>query len=241
MKLFSRLSKEQKTKMCQECGKEFVKHRDTSNAQWVQRIYCSRKCSHVVLRGRFVSKETRDKIRKSNTGKTHSTDTRKKLSTQNLGRTPWNKGISMAPETKNKLSTSLKGKVSAMKGRKHSAESNEKNRLAHIGRPNPNRGIKVHTCGPLNGNWKGGVSKRNKTSRQLHMETIEYKNWRRMVFERDNYTCVLCGIRGGKLNADHIKRYADFPELRLDVDNGRTLCEDCHKKTDTYGNRKVVA
>jgi len=49
------------------------------------------------------------------------------------------------------------------------------------------------------------------------------------VFERDEHTCQDCGQRGGKLNAHHIKSYIDHVELRLDVDNGITLCCDCHK------------
>lgn len=57
----------------------------------------------------------------------------------------------------------------------------------------------------------------------------EYKNWRRSVFERDNYTCRSCGARGCRLNAHHIKAYAFFPDLRYEVTNGLTLCEICHK------------
>ena len=83
--------------------------------------------------------------------------------------------------------------------------------------------------------WKGGVSKINNTERKNFMYTFEYRNWRKLVFERDKFTCQFCKVVGLKLNADHIKPYAFFPELRLDVDNGRTLCECCHRKTETYG------
>jgi len=88
--------------------------------------------------------------------------------------------------------------------------------------------------GANNPKWKGGISKLNKTERQLAMQTIEYKLWRLSVFERDNFTCQSCGEKGGKLNADHIKPWVFFPELRYKIDNGRTLCVDCHRKTDTY-------
>lgn len=57
-----------------------------------------------------------------------------------------------------------------------------------------------------------------------------YANWRKTVFERDDYTCQVCGQVCGKLNAHHIRRFADYPELRLEVTNGITLCEDCHRK-----------
>jgi len=73
-------------------------------------------------------------------------------------------------------------------------------------------------------NWRGGVS----TERHLAMNSFEYKAWRTAVFERDDFTCQDCGERGVTLHADHLKRWADFPELRYDVDNGRTLCIPCH-------------
>ena len=60
-----------------------------------------------------------------------------------------------------------------------------------------------------------------------------------MVFKRDNFKCVLCGDKkGGNIEADHIKDFALYPELRLDINNGRTLCKSCHKKTDNYGFKK---
>ncbi len=58
---------------------------------------------------------------------------------------------------------------------------------------------------------------------------VEYKMWRRNVFERDDYTCQHCGARGVKLNAHHIKPYSIYFDLRYSVPNGITLCVPCHK------------
>lgn len=59
----------------------------------------------------------------------------------------------------------------------------------------------------------------------------EAERWRKAVFARDNFTCQTCNIRGTYLEADHIKPFAYFPELRLELSNGRTLCRKCHDKT----------
>ena len=84
-----------------------------------------------------------------------------------------------------------------------------------------------------NGMWKGGKAKERNCSSQ----TRAYKRWRKAVFERDDYTCVFCSTRGGNLNADHILPYAFFPHLRLSLNNGRTLCIDCHQKTYKESSR----
>jgi hypothetical protein len=79
--------------------------------------------------------------------------------------------------------------------------------------------------------YKGGITSKNMSIRK----SIESKLWREAVFQRDDFTCQECSIKGGKLNADHIKPFSIYKKLRFDVDNGRTLCVECHRKTDTYG------
>lgn len=78
------------------------------------------------------------------------------------------------------------------------------------------------------------------TTNQLIRKSVPYQQWRKSVFERDDYTCQLCGIKGTYLHADHIKRFADYPELRLTLSNGRALCVACHIKTPTWGGRKQL-
>jgi 5-methylcytosine-specific restriction endonuclease McrA len=77
-----------------------------------------------------------------------------------------------------------------------------------------------------NGNWRGGVTR----GRKKILSTARYKRWRRAVFERDDFTCVDCGQRGGSLEADHVKQWAHYPRLRYAVSNGATRCADCHRR-----------
>lgn len=93
--------------------------------------------------------------------------------------------------------------------------------------------FKSEDCkGDKHWNWKGGIA----TSR---INDFRLKNWRKSVFERDDFTCQDCGVRGGELNAHHIKSWAEYPELRFCIDNGQTLCRKCHYKTASYGNKKI--
>lgn len=79
--------------------------------------------------------------------------------------------------------------------------------------------------GELHPNWKGGVS----LERDKIKNTIEYKMWREDVYKKDNYTCQKCkNNTGGNLHAHHILNFSNHIELRCDVENGITLCKNCH-------------
>lgn len=57
-----------------------------------------------------------------------------------------------------------------------------------------------------------------------------YKKWRLEVYKRDRYQCQWPNCKCKKrLNAHHIKKWADYPALRFLVDNGITLCYQHHK------------
>lgn len=118
----------------------------------------------------------------------------------------------------------------------HTEEAKDKMRMAAFGKKYTNEINKkkgVHCIGEGNHNWRGGVTSENDKIRK----TIQYKEWRKGVFDRDNYTCQGCGRKedvSGKLNAHHIKQFSKFPNLRFELTNGITLCKPCHEKTDTY-------
>lgn len=66
--------------------------------------------------------------------------------------------------------------------------------------------------------------------REEKRDTAEIIHWRKKVFKRDDYTCQCCSSRNVILNAHHIRNYAEEKGLRLDLNNGVTLCSNCHTK-----------
>ena len=78
-------------------------------------------------------------------------------------------------------------------------------------------------------NWKGGKYSENYRDRRKFRDVLQ-----KQVFERDDYTCQMCGLRGVNLQVDHIQPWSEYIELRFCIDNCRTLCANCHY-TITFG------
>ena len=55
----------------------------------------------------------------------------------------------------------------------------------------------------------------------------EYQRWRQDVKERDENTCRVCGVQRN-LHVHHIKPLEKYPEFATILDNGITLCGNCH-------------
>jgi hypothetical protein len=171
--------------------------------------------------------------RRKNGSYFHTPETRKKISQNSLGKKlkplteKHKKAISLAHKGKPSWNRGIFGEKSHSFGKqyclgyKHTEEARQKMKNSQ------KKGAEHH-------NWKGGISKGyNKGYRNSY----EYKKWRMSVFERDNFSCQFCGIRGVYITAHHIKSWAKYPELRLIIANGITLCEECHKLTDNYKGR----
>ena len=150
-----------------------------------------------------------------------------------------NRGFKHSEETKRKISQFKIGKKRTLEQRKNIS-------LSHKGQTPWNKGKSGYRVAPrkIESRIKASQTMRNKLigyirktdESKLARVSMEWKLWREAVFKRDNWICVWCGKKGGVLHPDHIKPFALFPELRFAIDNGRTLCVDCHKTTDTWGN-----
>lgn len=182
--------------------------------------------------GKKHTDESRRKISIAKTGKTHvgvipGAETRRRQSLAKLG-----KKLSKEHAKNISIAAKKNGHGKWMTGKKHSKETIMK--ISQVVK----RGEECNF-------WKGGITPLHNQIRH----SLEYKNWRRAIFERDNYTCQGCGVFGGDLCVDHypkpfsqiifqykIKSMEDalLCEELWDISENRTLCKPCHKMTPTY-------
>jgi 5-methylcytosine-specific restriction endonuclease McrA len=143
------------------------------------------------------------------------------------------KGIPKSEETKKRISITVQGRESGFKGKHHKTETREI--LSKIRR------------------------EKYKEKQTINKQVRRYwklEEWRKKVFERDNYTCQKCGIKNKKglgktvyIHAHHIKSLSSIigelsfekailVEELYDINNGVTLCIKCHKKEHKRKNKK---
>ena len=147
----------------------------------------------------------------------------------------------LTDEHKRKIGLAHKGRIGPMLGRHHSSETKEKirqsnlnqkrssesrhkMRLAHLGIPHSSKGKpRPNWRGANSSMWKDGAS----PERNKFRGSFEYIQWSRSILEKSHFRCVRCGEYSNGVH--HLRNYADYPELRLDPENGASICKECHE------------
>lgn len=176
--------------------------------------------------GHKQTEEAKQKNREAHLGKKGcigrivSDETRMKISNANRGRI-------VPEEERRKMRIARANRIFDSETRRKIGDANRKRVWTDESRAKASISLKGKYAGENSPHWKGGITSVNERLRK----SPEYKKWRLSVFERDDYTCFMCNTRGGHLHAHHIRTRSSNPDLMLDVNNGITLCSQCHRKT----------
>jgi hypothetical protein len=212
---------------CVDCGKGLI--RKTAVRCWnCHKVYLKTRDGYT--KGKPCSEETKSKLSIIASEAMKNPERKEKLRLSNVGKIPWNKGI----HTPFSGHGFKKGHTPWIAGKHHTAEalkimsekSKSKNPHYWLGKKKPHMsGEKCHL-------WKGGVTLQNHAIRT----SLEFQEWRKSCYDRDNYTCQKTGVRGGILHVHHIESFHCNHELRYDVNNGITLSASVHYEFhNTYG------
>jgi hypothetical protein len=201
-----------KTANCLHCTKEYTTRKLTQK-------FCAKSCANSAKKGITCSPATQFKK--------GSVPVNKKESIKKVCKCGKEFEVKPSEDRIKSCSQSCakKGLPSPNKGKKASEETRKKQRDSKLG-----------IRGEAHWNYRGY---KNKNERKIAIAQDEYKQWRLAIFKRDEYTCQICNIKGGTLQADHIVPWCINKELRYDINNGRTLCIECHRKTPTYGVKAI--
>jgi len=174
---------------------------------------------------------------------------REKIRIGHKGINTWTKGKKHSKETKEKMSKTAKRVGSGTRLLKRYGNKDRNGWGLLPDAKEIKRKMSVARRGNKNSQWRGGISLINKRIRGI----IEYRQWQSDVFQRDNWTCQTCYERGCYLVAHHIKSFAKILKennIRTieeaincgelwDINNGITLCLDCHKLTKNYKGKAI--
>lgn len=92
-----------------------------------------------------------------------------------------------------------------------------------------NRELTAQRRGQLSHFWNPNLTEEERRGRR----DGDVKKWATQVKRRDDFTCQVCGSEE-KLVAHHLNSYKSDKENRYNVENGITLCRECH--TDFHCN-----
>ncbi len=225
-------------KNCIICGALYKKKITESKKYWSQKLFCSRRCSHKNKFGKCVSKNTQFQTGEYKLGNIeHRYDCRcihclpKKGSLNNF----WKGGGTL----KKCLFCGIEFEIEKHREKTAKFCSRKCTNSSRIGKPFGR---------PFPQKLSTRISRLPRKELQKRIRELpEYLKWRKAIMIRDVFKCVLCGV-GGRLQVDHIIPFWKILDESIitsveeavqtkelwDLNNGRTLCEACHKLTPTY-------
>lgn len=224
---------------CKTCGKEF--HRPPSDIKRGNGKYCSLKCKPIWNKGKIgvmpipwntgskkqkvscICKICGKEFEEFSSGIKEGRGKHCSRKCADIGRKVWNKGFKILKDgerAKNWNSGFPKCKNC------DKTLSVRKNKLGLCRQCVGTDKVYLHKLSVVHRKITG-THKKQFYSREVR-NSAEFRDWRETIFKRDNYTCVLCESRGSYLHPHHIYSFSKFPKLRLDTNNGVTLCKDCH-------------
>lgn len=259
--------------ICEYCGKSFE--------SFARQTACGRKCGYILRskrhkkKGRFVKckwcgksiYKIPSKIRKRNfccvnhkfkfnkadsnmsKGWTHTKEARDRIAEANRQK---DYKANLTDKGREALRKSAIKNLQNKEAQKKSAQARINMKLSEEHKVKIRKNAKY---GKDNHAYKGGITKLSVRIRDLP----EYKKWRDVVFNRDDYTCQICGARSGNgkavfLHPHHIISFSAIMEkykiksikqaisceALWDIGNGRTLCRECHEDTDNFAGRNLT-
>lgn len=170
-----------------------------------------------------------------------SKEWRENLSKSLRGRSTWNKGLKLGKNPEH--SKRMKGRKPWNKGKVGSCPHTKEWREL----------MSKKMSGANGSNWQGGITLLNFQIRN----SFRYRQWRSDVFERDKYVCQKCGKTKCWIESHHLKMFslilkenniqtldeALACEELWNINNGTTLCKECHKmenKTQMTNNKYAI-
>lgn len=217
----------ERNKKCPCCNKTFYNKHGYPFPRWDKIIHCSRQCRGIASRKNVPIKcETCSKefyVKPSRKKRYNSKFCSMKCRAHKIKATCLTCGVEYHAQRWQDGKTKYCSRACQ-------SEAKKQMKGYWLGKKRPDLKLPQHwKSGSEHPYWKGGVSRLDTKTRHSY----EYQQWRKEVFERDK-VCVICGS-DKQLQADHIKSFRDYPDLRFDLSNGRVLCYPCHKQTPSYG------